>query len=71
MTPSGFPFTEVVLNELPQRIQGWAQAWCSGTYDYECEPGYVRKSCEPGETGTHGGCSYCLMVLMTCECRGN
>ncbi len=59
-----FKATEIVLNNLPDSIEFWTQAYCpnSGTkYDYEYNPNYFMESCEKGADGSHGGCKTCAM----------
>ena len=64
---SEFHFTEIVENHLPEYIIGWAEATCSGYYNYVPPTGYSRVSCEYGDMGSHGGCPSCFMVLVRCD----
>lgn len=60
-----FKATEIVSNNLPESIEFWTQAYCPGSgtrYDYIYNmPGYILKSCEKGNDGSHGGCKTCIM----------
>lgn len=61
---SKFSATEVVEDNLPESITFWAAAFCPNintTAKYTIPEGYELVSCEMGQTGTHGGCSYCAM----------
>jgi hypothetical protein len=74
-TIGDFSFTEVVADNLPQSCEGWAMAACPGTgayFDYDVTAinsnpvlagRYQVTSCfTDSYLGTHGGCSYCIMV---------
>ena len=61
---SKFSATEVVEDNLPESITFWSPAFCPDRYTnyvYSAPEGYELVSCEMGQTGTHGGCSYCAM----------
>jgi len=63
-----FGLSEIIEDNLPYSITGWAQSWCSGQFDYIPPPGWKRTSCwccDP--PSTHNGCSYCAMAKVTCE----
>lgn len=65
--PGIFGFSEIVENNLPYSITGWAQSWCSGQFDYIPPAGWMRSDCyccDP--VGSHNGCSYCAMSKVTC-----
>jgi hypothetical protein len=64
-----FGFSENVCDSLPQSVEGWAQAWCQGQFNYVCPAGYTRTFCvEDPKIPSHNGCSVCRMVRVVCEC---
>jgi PKD repeat protein len=65
-----FGFSEIVENNLPTMIVGYASATCGGAYPYIPPAGYFVYSCESAPMGSHGGCSSCLMCLVTCVQEG-
>jgi LPXTG-motif cell wall-anchored protein len=73
-----FGFTEIVENSLPNRASGWAQAFCDPTSIYYygktlansgLDVYYNIIGCQQGPVGSHGGCSYCAMCLVTVELK--
>lgn len=61
-----FHATEIVLNNLPDSIDFWTEAYCpkSGTnfdYDSNALSNYIVDRCEQGEIGSHSGCKTCIM----------
>lgn len=61
---SKFSATEVVEDNLPDSITFWSAAFCPNintSAKYKIPDGYELVSCETGQQGTHGGCSYCAM----------
>jgi len=68
LSRGSFPFSEYVCDSLPQSIEGWVEAACSGQFESHCPDGYVRTGCTPGAKGSHHGCSVCLMSKYVCEC---
>jgi hypothetical protein len=62
-----FGLSEITVNNLPISIQGWAQSWCSSTFNYVPPTGWTRSACWCCDGGgTHNGCSYCAMAQVTC-----
>ena len=74
LTAKDFGGLEVEDN-LPGSLTAWYQAYCSGRYDIHLEKHtpvnirgrYKAAKCENGPTGSHGGCSYCLMCKVRWE----
>jgi hypothetical protein len=66
---AAFSFTEVSDSSLPEWIRGWQAAMCLPPLLYTCPAGYSGADCVFGENGSHGGCSDCTMVEVTCKCQ--
>lgn len=65
-----FGATEIVEDNLPFSITLWAEQYCPGsdtTIGYEAPEGYKVVSCEGGERGSHGGCTFCPMSKFKLE----
>ena len=75
LTAKDFGGRELVEDNLPESLTAWYAAACSGRYDIHLEkhtPPNIRgrykvAKCENGPTGSHGGCSYCLMCKVRWE----
>ena len=65
-TPERFGFTEIVENNLPLSITGYAEASCVGHLLYTPPEGYIITECHHASVGTHGGCPSCIMCRVTC-----
>lgn len=69
-----FSAKEIVEDNLPNDITFWAEAFCPNfntNANYAIPEGYELVSCEMGETGTHGGCSYCAMSKIKLKAKTN
>lgn len=71
-----FSFTEVIDNNLPYSVRGWAPALCGPTGSYQNHLNTMGLSvyfeitrCEYGVVGSHGGCSTCAMIDVTCTLK--
>lgn len=67
---SKFQATEIVVNNLPNSIEFWTQAYCpneGNKYDYVVPDGYRAVDCSYGVTGSHSGCKTCVMSKITLE----
>ncbi len=51
----------------PDVFEGWYEATCGGSWPYTPPAGYETTSCTTGTTGSHGGCSCCIMSLIKIE----
>ena len=75
LTAKDFGGSELVEDNLPGSLTAWYTAACSGRYDIHLEKHtplnirgrYRAAKCEMGPTGSHGGCSYCLMCKVRWE----
>ena len=75
LTRADFGGSELVEDNLPESLTAWYTAACSGTYDIHLEKNTPTKiwgryrvaTCEMGPTGSHGGCSHCLMCKVRWE----
>jgi hypothetical protein len=75
LTAKDFGGSELVEDNLPESLTAWYTAACSGRYDIHLEKHtpvnirgrYKASKCEMGPTGSHGGCSYCLMCKVRWE----
>ncbi|HOI60420.1 MAG TPA: Kazal-type serine protease inhibitor domain-containing protein [Candidatus Pacearchaeota archaeon] len=71
---SKFSATEVVEDNLPESITLWSAAFCPNINTkakYTIPEGYELVSCEMGQTGTHGGCSYCAMAKIKLKAKAS
>ena len=69
---SKFSATEVVSDNLPESVTFWTPAFCpsyNNSYAYKVPEGYEIASCEMGETGSHGGCSFCAMAKIKLKAK--
>jgi len=69
---SRFSATEVVSDNLPESVTFWTPAFCPSydtSYAYKVPEGYEIASCEMGETGSHGGCSFCAMAKIKLKAK--
>ena len=69
---SKFSATEVINDNLPESVTFWTAAFCpshNNRYAYKVPEGYEIASCEMGEAGSHGGCSFCAMAKIKLKAK--
>ena len=65
---SDFQFTQVVENNIPYKVAGYATATCGSTTAYFPPSGWNVISCTPMPDGTYGAPTpYSPVVLVFCE----
>jgi hypothetical protein len=64
---SDFQFTQVLENNIPYEVTGYAVGTCSGTTAYVAPYGWNVVSCLPMPTGSYGAPPNANVALIFCE----